>query len=297
MTDTTPIAKATRISPRWFRKLGLFFLLSIGFGIYGLYDATIAYPNRGENDASYSLMSYLRAADEAHGLALPLGPPEGVSADQRRRDLNVRRQALAQTASGDGRTSRDAAAELAELRWLDALANLYRLSDERVGRDLPAEPSAARELLGRLDTEWKSRAQPKPLAGYDIPVQWIFTVVGFGLGLWLALHMGRVMSRRYTWDPEPLRLGLPGGASIVPADVVEFDKRKWDKFLFFFKIRPDHPQLGGREIKLDLYQYTPLEEWAVAMHRSARPEDYAEEQAAEASAPPESAGALPEHTS
>lgn len=78
-----------------------------------------------------------------------------------------------------------------------------------------------------------------------------------------------------------MTLTLPGGESITPDDVAEFDKRKWDKFLFFFKIKPDHATLGGREIKLDLYQYVPLEDWAVAMHRHARPEDYADENPAD----------------
>lgn len=81
-----------------------------------------------------------------------------------------------------------------------------------------------------------------------------------------------------------MRLGVPGGASVVPADVEVFDRRKWDKFLVFLKIKPEHPQLGGKEVKLDLYQYEPLEAWYLEMHRSARPEDFAEEDAEKAEA-------------
>ncbi|MEM9663257.1 MAG: hypothetical protein AAF937_13230, partial [Planctomycetota bacterium] len=36
-------------------------------------------------------------------------------------------------------------------------------------------------------------------------------------------------------------------------------------------------QLGGKEIKLDLYQYSPLEDWCVEMHKHARPEDFEDE--------------------
>jgi hypothetical protein len=102
-------------------------------------------------------------------------------------------------------------------------------------------------------------------------VQWLFTVVGFGLGLWLTIHMLRVARKTYTFDPAELRLGPAGrGRASCRATSPSFDRRKWDKFLYFFKIKPDHQGLGGREIKLDLYQYTPLEEWG-RDHAPARP--------------------------
>lgn len=285
MAETPPALATTRLSVRWLRKLSLFGLLCLGFGIYGLYDATIAYPERGENDASYRLMEYLRAAEASHGLSLDLGPPAGVSPSQHRRDLRARAETLQQAAEGEGASARDAQASLAMLAWLDSLAVLGRLSAERVSADLTSAPP--REALSTLEAEWKNRSQPKPLSFYDIPVQWLFVIVGFGGALWIGVHMARVASKKYTWEAEAMRLGLPGGEAITPGDVVEFDKRKWDKFLFFLKIRPDHPQLGGREIKLDLYQYVPLEEWAVAMHRSARPEDYEDQPDARTQVPGE----------
>lgn len=95
----------------------------------------------------------------------------------------------------------------------------------------------------------------------------------------MLLHIIAVASKKYTWEPASLRLGVPGGSSVVPADVELFDRRKWDKFLVFLKIKPEHPQLGGKEIKLDLYQYEPLEAWYEQMHRSARPEDFVEDDA------------------
>ncbi|MEO1583230.1 MAG: hypothetical protein AAFR96_01505 [Planctomycetota bacterium] len=273
MTDG-PEPTTTTLTRRWKRKFIIFLIVSVGFGIYGLVDATIVYPNRGERDAEYRLFRYLEASDQAHSLTLPLGVPDGQTPQSRLDDLRSEQADLTQRAGGEGGAARDAAAQLAKLAWFESLGKVWQLTPERIDADLSGSP---RETLSGLRAEWENRDNPKPLAWFDIPVQWLFTVVGFGLGIWLAFHMYRVASKSYTWDPAELRLGLPGGASIVPGDVVDFDKRKWDKFLFFFKINADHPQLGGREIKLDLYQYDPLEDWAVAMHKHARPEDYEDE--------------------
>ena len=43
----------TNLARKWVIKMAVFLFVSIGFGFYGLYDATIAYPNRGERSASY----------------------------------------------------------------------------------------------------------------------------------------------------------------------------------------------------------------------------------------------------
>ncbi len=272
--DANQTQRQTRLGKKWLRKFIIFLVVSIGFGFYGLYDATIAYPNRGEKDASYRLLEYLRAADDAHGLALPLGIPEGQTPQEYLDALHEREEELFSKASGEGGSARDARADLAKMTWLDSLGKIYRLTPDRVASDLEGNP---RERLAELATEWENKDNPKPLSWFDIPVQWLFTFVGFGLGIWLSIHMLRVARKTYTWDPAELRLGLPGGQSIVPSDVAEFDRRKWDKFLYFFKIKPDHAGLGGREIKLDLYQYTPLEDWCVEMHKHARPEDFADE--------------------
>lgn len=278
--------QSTKLGKKWLRKFIIFLVVSIGFGFYGLYDATIAYPNRGERDASYRLLEYLRAADDAHGLALPLGIPEGQTPQQYLDALHEREQELFEKAGGEGGAARDARADMAKMTWLDSLGKIYRLTPERVEADLAGNPS---EKLAELTAEWETKDQPKPLAWFDIPVQWLFTVVGFGLGLWLTIHMLRVARKTYTWDPAELRLGLPGGHSIVPSDVAEFDRRKWDKFLYFFKIKPDHAGLGGKEIKLDLYQYTPLEDWCVAMHKHAQPEDFADDAQDESDEPSDAA--------
>jgi hypothetical protein len=86
------------------------------------------------------------------------------------------------------------------------------------------------------------------------------------------LHIARVARRRYSWDDAEKRLFLPDGSSLVPADVAEFDKRKWDKFLIYLHVKPHHERHAGRELMLDLYQHAPLEDWVLEMERIASPE-------------------------
>lgn len=285
MTDQPPPTDAkqtTKLARKWVMKMALFLVLLIGFGIYGLYDATIAYPKRGESSASWHLHQYLTEADEANSLTVDLGIPAGTTAAEHMSDLEGRLDELARSAESTSPRARDdAEALIAKYAWLKSLAVMGRLSNERVQADIGVQP---RETLAALKTRWETTEQPKALASYDIPVQWFFTFVGFGGGLWMLLHVIAVASKKYTWEPASMRLGVPGGASVVPADVEVFDRRKWDKFLVFLKIKPEHPQLGGKEVKLDLYQYEPLEAWYLEMHRSARPEDFAEEDAEKAEA-------------
>ncbi len=274
--EATPDVQTTSLAKKWIVKMVIFLIVLIGFGIYGLYDATIAYPKRGEASASWHLHQYLLKAEEANRLESNLNVPEGMTALEHYQDLENRRADLTQAAGGNNTRARDAAAQLARYQWLDSLKVLGKLNEERVEGDLGNNP---RETLAELESVWSGAiSQPKPLASYDIPVQWGFVIVGLGGGLVLLLHMMRVASRKYTWKADEMRLGLPGGATIVPADVEVFDRRKWDKFLVFLKIRPEHKELGGQEVKLDLYQYEPLETWYLEMHRSARPEDFVDEE-------------------
>ena len=274
--DTQAARQTTKLARKWVTKMTIFLVLLVGFGFYGLYDATIAYPKRGEASASWHLHQYLTKSNEANSLTGELGIPAGMTAADNMKDLESRLNELSQSAAGTTPRSRDDAAQLAKYAWLKSLAVLGRLSNERVASDLGDRP---RETLAALEQIWTTTSQPKPLASYDIPVQWLFTFLGFGGGLWMLIHIIAVASKKYTWEPASMRLSVPGGASVVPGDVEVFDRRKWDKFLVYLKIKSDHPQLGGKEIKLDLYQYEPLESWYLEMHRAARPEDFAEEDA------------------
>lgn len=279
MTDqqsTQADRQTTKLARKWVIKMAVFMVLLVGFGLYGLYDATIAYPKRGEASASWHLHQFLSKSNEASSLTGDLGLPAGMTAAEHMNDLESRMGELSQSAAGTSTRARDDAALIAKYAWLKSLAVLGRLSDERVASDLGERP---RETLAALDQTWTTTNQPKPLASYDIPVQWLFTFIGFGGGLWMFIHIVAVASKKYTWEAASMRLSVPGGASVVPGDIEVFDRRKWDKFLVFLRVKPEHPQLGGKEIKLDLYQYEPLEAWYLEMHRTARPEDFTEEDA------------------
>ena len=121
-------------------------------------------------------------------------------------------------------------------------------------------------LLAELTQVWSARNAPKPLSSYDMFFQWFFVVAGFGGGGWLAAVLLRAASRKFRWDPPTQRLTLPGGASFVPSDVKEFDKRRWHKFYVTIHLN------SGVAHTLDLLRYVPLEEWVLAMERTAFPD-------------------------
>jgi len=109
---------------------------------------------------------------------------------------------------------------------------------------------------------------PSRLTVWDIPAQWAIMVVCGIIALWLAILVLRVMSVKYRWDPATLTLTLPDGSSITPSDIAEFDKRKWHKFLIELLIKPGHPTLGGKSVKLDLFRYAKLEGWVLEMEQA-----------------------------
>lgn len=251
-----PATETTRLNRPWLVKMVIFFAVLVFFGFYGLYDATIAYPERGMRFARYCEYQYLEAAKAAGQLT-----PRAVSVENPAQELQRLRSLTPAQASALDSLRRD---------WLEALNVVGALDPAHTAIDRPDD------RYDTLRSEWVTsqgaRARPKPLAFYDIPVQWLFVVIGLGGGLWMLILFISVARQRYGWDPATQTLYLPGGHTLTPADVEDFDKRKWDKFLIFLKIRPDHPTLGGREIKLDLYRYASLESWVLEMERTAFPE-------------------------
>lgn len=253
----------TRVGKAWLRKMAAFLLLLVGFGIWGLIDATSIYPERGIRHASYAKYDYLKLAKDKDKLAF-MTPISDPVAELKR--LNEEKAA--------GKLD---SLEAAKQTWLEALS--------RVGKLTPAETTITDgpKALETLTKEWTTpdgkgpRAQPKPLAAYDLPLQWFFTALGFGGGLWLLVHILNITRKTYRWEAGTQRLTLPSGATLVPSDIEEFDKRKWDKFLIFLKVAPGHPTLAGKELKLDLYHHDPLEEWVLAMEKTRFPERVAEE--------------------
>ncbi len=106
----------------------------------------------------------------------------------------------------------------------------------------------------------------------------------WGFALYLIVLWVRVAAKTYTWDAAHQQLGLPGGASLVPTDLADVDKRKWHKFFVTLEINDTHPKLAGQGVTLDLYRYVPLEEWVLEMERTRFPERAQAEQAEEAAA-------------
>lgn len=261
----------THINPKWLWKMVIIAVFLLGFGAWGLYDATKAYPERGVNYAEYREWDYLRIIKQ--DAAWDRASVKDPKAELARLDERLRNK------------SNVSASEIARHQWLEAL--------QIVGHLDPAHTEIA-EPIKRFDelnarwttTQGTTKSSPKKLASWDIPVQWLITVLGFGLGLYLVGLIFTVKRTRYTWDPATQTLTLPDGAALTPADIAEFDKRKWHKYLIFLKIKPGVPKVGGQELRLDLLRFARLEEWVLAMEKTAFPENQAAAEAPQpASAP------------
>lgn len=266
----------SRLAPRWWMKTLAFAVVLIGFGAWGLYDALVAYPERGIADAEHKQLEYLRAWATSGRLGQATIP-----------DPEAELIRLTELTRQPNRMSQ---ADPMRLAWLQSLQKVARLTPEHTRLENPME------RLRELENAWTSKNPPKPLSAYDIPAQWLFVLAGFTLGPWLLLKFITVARKVYHWDPDGQKLSLPGGHTITPADLQDIDKRKWDKFIVFLKIRDSHPTLAGQEAKIDLYHYTqPVEDWVLAMEQTAFPdraeEDHTEDQApgdAPSDTPPDS---------
>ena len=71
---------------------------------------------------------------------------------------------------------------------------------------------------------------------------------------------------------------------LEPFEPAQADKRKWDKFIVFLKVREGHDTLGGQEVRVDTYRHAHVEGWILEMERTAFPPEEGEE------ASPEPAG-------
>ncbi len=282
--------ETTTLNRPWVLKTGVFMLGLLGFGIWGLVDATVIYPNRGIEDASFKQKLYLEANQRAGRLVLSSlrEPKEELERLSERRaelrkvmeDDTALQKAeavggpLAQEATNRRRTLSAGLADAAGLRWLESLALVGRVDAQHTVM------ADADKTLAELKAKWDKTSPPKELAAYDLPLQWAFTVAGFAGFVYLVVLVVRTKATVFKWDATEQRLHLPGGRSLVPADVKEFDKRKWDKF-FVFLI----PKDGSKPLKLDLYRHAKLEEWVLAMERTAFPEQAKPETASEEPAP------------
>lgn len=247
--------QTTSTGRSWLLKQLIIGLMFLGFGVWGLVDAAIVYPSRGERSAEYLKFQYLQQAKRDMG-ASTAWPTMSVS------DPSAE---LAKLAPSDRASL--SPLELARRDWLEALAIIGKLNTERTTIGNPQAD------LDKLGTEFTGLAgAPKPLASYDIPVQWLIFAIGMSIGV-VMLGVAVVVTRvKYRWNPATLTLHLPDGSQLAVTDCEDFDRRKWDKFLMFIKVKPGHTPHGGKELKLDLYRYEPLEEWVVQMEYTVFPD-------------------------
>ncbi|MFM9996116.1 MAG: hypothetical protein ACKVU4_09980 [Phycisphaerales bacterium] len=253
-----PATQTTTLGRKWLFKMCIFIAAGVILAAWGALDAGVVYPARGARAAERLEFLYLDAVTE-RGTRPVMVSFEPVA----------ERDRLAKEA-GLGAIS---AQDKLKLDWLGQLALIGKLGTERI--TIPDAAARYTELSKTWLTAGGTSGNAVPLASYDIPVQWGICILGAALAGWLTVHVVRVAGRKFCWDPGEKRLTLPDGSSLVPGDIAEFDKRKWDKFLIFLKVKAGHDRLGGREMVLDLYHHAPLEDWVLEMERTAFPENTA----------------------
>ncbi|MFG0275841.1 MAG: hypothetical protein ACF8QF_12385 [Phycisphaerales bacterium] len=251
-----PEVEVTSLNKGWLIKLTVIGVALLGLGVWGLYDALAAFPARGANHAEFTEWRYLQAANEAGRLLTASEDAPGDELTRLRNERNQLRERLGDTPEGTI-GYREISMDLAKYDWLTSLSRIGRVNAEYTTFDNP------RERLDTLTQEWDTRTQPKPLAAYDIPSQWVFVVCGFGGFAWISLIILRAKGIRYSYKPASLELTLPSGRSFTPDQIAEVDKRKWHKFYVTLRFK----QGAGEAVTLDLLRHKPLEDWILEMEK------------------------------
>lgn len=268
--DEPAPATRTTVSRRWLRRIQIMLVVLLAFGVWGLADAIVFYPRRGAGAAEYFEFQHLSILQNVGNLS-----NQSATITDPAATLERLAQKLSQTGAMESseRATYDWLTQLKHVGRLDPRNTAFPRTDFRArdGTALQIDSADARfrELRDRFTIA--GATAPSPLASYDIPSQWLIAVTGLLGGLYLIALIARVRAKVYRWDPADKRLTLPDGASIVPADVVEFDRRKWEKLFIALHIRKDHPQIAGGTLNLDLLRYSHLETWVLEMERSAPP--------------------------
>ena len=244
----------TRLSRRWLVKIMIFLVAATGLGVWGLFDATMAYPARGRAHAEYMEYQYLLAMGQASLPVLPVNDPVSIHAElkSKKTEMEISR-ASAEAAGQQLAVARTSALQI-KLQWLESLKLVGDLDPEHT---IHTDPQGR---FSELSAKWQAKDQPKPLSGLDLPMQWAFVFIGFGLSSYLLALVMLAGTKKYKYDPETRQLTLPGGATMTPGEIEDIDKRKWDKFIVQIKS-------GGKWRKLDLLRYDPLETWFLEMEK------------------------------
>ncbi|MBC7771317.1 MAG: hypothetical protein H7210_02365 [Pyrinomonadaceae bacterium] len=121
---------SARLSRNWLAKMGVFLVVLLVFGTWGLVDATVIYPRRGLEDASFKLRNYLQKAVETNRLTPSSikveNPAETLSKLAARETLQLRSKSLGAVA--EPLTD----LELARLAWLRSLDRVWKLDVSEV---------------------------------------------------------------------------------------------------------------------------------------------------------------------
>jgi len=265
---STSCAKSP-LNPRWIFKLAIITLIVSVVGLWGFMDASKWYPDRGARYAQWAQWQYLeqakRANSEDFGIFIRessiTNPAEELT---RLGDDETKARNMQDAANSSSTRNLRASMLIARLNWLEALNVIGQLDEEHTLIESPQRE------LDALRAEWKSSESiPKPLHAFDLIVQWLIMAVCWTVALYMLIHMIRVRGKKYAWDADSMTLTIPGGAKITPDDLEEVDKRKWDKFIVFLKIKGSHDTLGGKEISVDTYQHSFVEDWILAMEEKA----------------------------
>lgn len=272
MSDTQPQApehdrvQTTRLNRGWVMKMLIFTICLLGLGAWGTLDAFVVYPNRGRSHAKFMLYQYLGRLNDT-GLLLrgaDVADPDAELA-RLRTDTAIGANSV-EAARRDWLLSLSRVHDLAAITQLNQQELNRRSADPAGGqRATPTLFPDARTLLDELHGQLNNAAIPAPLNAYDIPLQYLFMVVGFGGGAWILMLLARCSRKTFRFDSAEMRLTLPDGRAFTPAQIKDVDKRDWHKYYLYFTVEG----LDG-EIKFDLLRYTPLEEWLELM-RKARP--------------------------
>lgn len=273
----TPKLETTTFHRPWLLKVVIMFVVLTGFGSWGLWDALVAYPARGRDHAGYAEWEYLKALEAADAEDPALYPGQATvenPADELGRLARSETETTNRADSADttSRRNKRAIMELKRQTWLTALSRLGMLDKANTTY---ADRNAVVTRQGELAQAWASRTAPAELKAYDIPSQWAIAGVCYAFAAYIGVLFLKVATTSYKWNPAEQQLTLPSNAQITPADLAEVDKRKWDKFIVFLKIKPTHPTLGGQTVRFDTYRHGRLEDWILAMEATAFPESAA----------------------
>lgn len=247
--------QTSTIGMRWARRMIIFAALLLGLGVWATWDAFSVYPKRGRAFAEWAEWQYLLALKEESrsdpGIMTRNAPVTDPKAElSRLRSDEMARQRMYMAA---------------RYEWLRALSLVGLLTPENTNYSA----LAPRQREEQLSQSWATRDKPAALRGYDIPSQYLMMTVGYGFGAYILFLLVRVAVTKYRWNPATKAITLPNGATIAPPDLAEVDKRKWDKFIVFLKIRPGVERVGDTSIRVDTFRHGMIEEWILEMERQA----------------------------